>query len=254
MHRQFNRAGITANTRWTDSKWAAYEACFIHDWQRYEQFLFSLLLWGHYSQCDGRVGMWKDMERNCHVLTRFCPEKRNFLFLQFPCVSKRFQVPHEHPCQSSTFSTFLPSRVRLNHNFTATNVSWVVSASHPTSRTAGARGYTSSGPCSLTYFAWVALPGAYAPVNMVLLITGSTKPPLYDDAVVMVTDIACCLHSSYQQCAVLVCRRSCRRVTALVQLNTESRVEGNVANALANHEMMTSMCLREGIHTTRARM
>jgi hypothetical protein len=45
--------------------------------------------------------------------------------------------------------------------------------------------YTSSGPYPLTCMAWMALPGAYVPTSIALRLSGASKSPLHDKAVVL---------------------------------------------------------------------
>jgi hypothetical protein len=51
------------------------------------------------------------------------------------------------------------------------------------------RDYTSSDPYPLTYLAWMALPGAYAPASVAFRVTGARRP-LHDKAVVL--EEGCC--------------------------------------------------------------
>jgi hypothetical protein len=50
------------------------------------------------------------------------------------------------------------------------------------------RDYTLSGPYCLTCLAWAALPGAYAPASIVLLLFGARRSPLEGKAVVLEAD------------------------------------------------------------------
>jgi hypothetical protein len=62
---------------------------------------------------------------------------------------------------------------------------WWLCQTHAQPPTLRVRDYTSPVPHPLTYLAWVALPGAYAPASITLLVNGVRKPRLHDKAVVL---------------------------------------------------------------------